>query len=104
MSNYSAEATGGCGAGLQVKIEIIREGTYDIVVGSGGSSIYGASTHTGGDGRSSTLSYNGNTILFCGGGSGGTTSLVKATPGTGGPAIMSPRDATHIIHEYTPTL
>ena len=85
MSNHSAEATGGCGAGYKARIQITEEGIYNLIVGKGGYSIHGGGgTHAAENGEDSKIIKNGTTLLNVGGGSKATTTTTSATAGTGG--------------------
>ena len=85
MGNHSCEATGGAGAGYRAYVRL-EKGTYNLVVGRGGTGYGNSGEHRGGTGEASTFSKSNTTLISVGGGAGGYTgsSSGPAIGGAGG--------------------
>lgn len=81
-NNYNYATTGGGGSAIVGTLRITQGGTYRIVVGNRGGNN-GNYEQTGKSGGDTSLSFNGNTILLCGGGKAATGS---GAAGVGGKA------------------
>lgn len=96
MSNRSAEANGGAGAGYHARIIVTEAGYYVLSSGKGGYSIYAGTGGRGEAGTATTISKDGVVKLSVGGGSPANTWDGGGSAGAGGKITVNDFQTTEV--------